>query len=176
MKEVLSIEWMTRDQNERISGAIEQERRRNSNRDCRRRGQHQHSEPGIHRHVGLRPSRYSLRHSPLTNRIPLLEQDRSCPNYEMRFVPEAGLMRVSWDFGDVPLPLGEGGAKRRVRAGIAPSSGPSGHLLPEGEGHARRGGHFREDHSVHAKFHTDLQILEFRISNFQCSRPPTRDL
>src|SRR6266568_9187031 len=117
MKEVLSIEWMTRDQNERISGAIEQERRRNSRTDA-----------------------------------------------------------VSWDFGDVPLPLGEGGAKRRVRAGIAPSSGPSGHLLPEGEGHERRGGHFREDHSVHAKFHTDLQILEFRISNFQCSRPPTQDL
>src|SRR6266516_6981941 len=38
-------------------------------------------------------------------------------------------------FGHVPLPLGEGGAKRRVRAGNAPSSGPSGHLLPEGEGH-----------------------------------------
>jgi len=37
--------------------------------------------------------------------------------------------------GNVPLPLGEGGAKRRVRAGKAPSSGPSGHLLPEGEGH-----------------------------------------
>src|SRR5947209_18006694 len=59
----------------------------------------------------------------------------------MRFVPEAGLMRVSWNslfgncFGDVPLPLGEGGAKRRVRAGNTPSSGPSGHLLPEGEGH-----------------------------------------
>src|SRR5947209_4577933 len=59
----------------------------------------------------------------------------------MRFVPEAGLMRVSWNslfgncFGDVPLRLGEGGAKRRVRAGNAPSSGPSGHLLPEGEGH-----------------------------------------
>jgi Rieske Fe-S protein len=32
-----------------------------------------------------------------------------------------------------PLPPGEGAAKRRVRAG-APSSGPSGHLLPEGEG------------------------------------------
>src|SRR6266567_6379202 len=117
MKEVLSIEWMTRDQNERISGAIEQERRRNSNRDCRRRGQHQHSEPGIHRHVGLRPSRYSLRHSPLTNRIPLLEQDRSCPNYEMRFVPEAGLMRVSWDFGDVPLPLGPFGRGWREAPG-----------------------------------------------------------
>src|SRR6266568_3300400 len=37
--------------------------------------------------------------------------------------------------GNVPLPLGEGGAKRRVRPGNAPSSGPSGHLLPEGEGH-----------------------------------------
>src|SRR6266487_3509731 len=32
--------------------------------------------------------------------------DHSCPNYEMRFAP-----------GAVPLPLGEGGAKRRVRAG-----------------------------------------------------------
>src|SRR5207245_694365 len=41
-------------------------------------------------------------------------------------------------FGHVPLPLGEGGAKRRVRAGNAPSSGPSGHLLPEGEGHEPR--------------------------------------
>src|SRR6266704_429821 len=38
-------------------------------------------------------------------------------------------------FGHVPLPLGEGGAQRRVRAGNAPSSGPSGHLLPGGEGH-----------------------------------------
>src|SRR2546428_12871206 len=38
-------------------------------------------------------------------------------------------------FGNVPLPLGECGAKRRVRAGNASSSGPSGHLLPEGEGH-----------------------------------------
>jgi len=37
--------------------------------------------------------------------------------------------------GNVPLPLGEGGAERRVRAGNAPSSGPSGHLLPGGEGH-----------------------------------------
>src|SRR5437867_10158565 len=48
------------------------------------------------------------------------------------------------------LPLGEGGAKRRVRAGYAPSSGPllrlrpiglalrPGHLLPEGEGHEPR--------------------------------------
>src|SRR6266571_1506709 len=84
--------------------------------------------------------------------------EHSCPNYEMRFAPEAGLMRVSWDslFGNLfracPAPLGEGGAKRRVRAGNAPSSGPSGHLLqrekeppfrliwtplpPEGEGHA----------------------------------------
>ena len=35
-------------------------------------------------------------------------------------------------------PLGEGGAKRRVRAGNAPSSGPSGHLLPKGEGHEPR--------------------------------------
>src|SRR6266581_837220 len=66
-----------------------------------------------------------------------IEQKRdSCPNYEMRFAPEAGLMRVSWDslFGNLfracPAPLGEGGAKRRVRAGNAPSSGPSGHLLP----------------------------------------------
>ena len=43
--------------------------------------------------------------------------------------------------GNVPLPLGplgEGGAKRRVRAENAPSSGPSGHLLPEGEGHEPR--------------------------------------
>src|SRR6266487_1398908 len=52
--------------------------------------------------------------------------------------------------GNVPLPLGEGGAKRRVRAGNAPSSGPllrlrpfglalrPGHLLPEGEGHEPR--------------------------------------
>src|SRR6266699_1966561 len=70
--------------------------------------------------------------------------EHSCPNYEMRFAPEPGLMRVSWDslFGNLfraslslCLPLGEGGAKRRVRAGNAPSSGPSGHLLPEGEGH-----------------------------------------
>ncbi len=54
-----------------------------------------------------------------------MKNDHSCPNYGRRFAPEAG----------VPLPLGEGGAKRRVRAGNAPSSGPSGHLLPEGEGH-----------------------------------------
>src|SRR5207244_3506270 len=59
----------------------------------------------------------------------------------MRFAPEAGLMRVSWDslFGNLfrgcPSPSGRGCAKRRVRAGNAPSSGPSGHLLPEGEGH-----------------------------------------
>src|SRR6266508_3935762 len=41
-------------------------------------------------------------------------------------------------FGGVPLPPGEGGAKRRVR-GVKPrerrpSSGASRHLLPEGEG------------------------------------------
>ena len=39
-----------------------------------------------------------------------------------------------------PLPPGEGVAKRRVRDLTSwkynPSSGPSGHLLPEGEGHA----------------------------------------
>src|SRR6266487_5161453 len=46
-----------------------------------------------------------------------------------------GILYLETCFGDVPLPLGEGGAKRRVRAGNAPSSGPSGHLLPEGEGH-----------------------------------------
>src|SRR5213083_1066885 len=70
--------------------------------------------------------------------------EHSCPNYGRRFAPEAGLMRVSWDslFGNLfracPAPLGEGGAKRRVRAGNAPSSGPSGHLLPKGEGHEPR--------------------------------------
>ena len=42
--------------------------------------------------------------------------------------------------GESPLPPGEGGAKRRVRAereklsSCLPSSGPSGHLLPKGEG------------------------------------------
>src|SRR6266545_6937975 len=58
-----------------------------------------------------------------------------------------GILYLETCFGDVPLPLGEGGAKRRVRAGNAPSSGPllrlrpfglalrPGHLLPEGEGH-----------------------------------------
>src|SRR5439155_1769554 len=39
---------------------------------------------------------------------------------------------------EMSLSLWEGGAKRRVRAGNAPSSGPSGHLLPEGEGHEPR--------------------------------------
>ena len=59
----------------------------------------------------------------------------------MPFAPEARVTRFLLDLyletcsGNVPLPLGEGGAKRRVRAGNAPSSGPSGHLLPEGEGH-----------------------------------------
>src|SRR5919198_1299589 len=37
------------------------------------------------------------------------------------------------EFRVFPLPAGEGGAKRRVRVG-RPSSGPSGHLLPKGEG------------------------------------------
>src|SRR3989449_4369668 len=43
-------------------------------------------------------------------------------------------------FREFPLPPGEGGAKRRVRArmpkhwAFLPSSGPSGHLLPKGEG------------------------------------------
>src|SRR6266487_4651358 len=46
-----------------------------------------------------------------------------------------GILYLETCSGNVPLPLGEGGAKRRVRAGNAPSSGPSGHLLPEGEGH-----------------------------------------
>src|SRR5439155_21166266 len=46
-----------------------------------------------------------------------------------------GILYLETCFGHVPLPLGEGGAKRRVRAGNAPSSGLSGHLLPEGEGH-----------------------------------------
>jgi len=41
-------------------------------------------------------------------------------------------------FREVPLPLGEGAAKRRVRAKDGPSSGPSGHLLPVGEGLAQR--------------------------------------
>ena len=50
-------------------------------------------------------------------------------------------------FSRVPLPPGapgEGGAKRRVRAGMdkrlanLPSSGASRHLLPEGEGLARK--------------------------------------
>src|SRR2546426_6616327 len=46
-------------------------------------------------------------------------------------------------FSRVPLSPGEGGAKRRVRArmlkhwAFLPSSGPSGHLLPEGEGLSR---------------------------------------
>jgi len=40
-------------------------------------------------------------------------------------------------FREVPLPLGEGAAKRRVRAKDQPSSGPSGHLLPVGEGLAQ---------------------------------------
>src|SRR5437867_9685799 len=46
-----------------------------------------------------------------------------------------GILYLETCSGHVPLPLEEGGAKRRVRAGNAPSSGPSGHLLPEGEGH-----------------------------------------
>ncbi len=46
-----------------------------------------------------------------------------------------GILYLETCSGNVPLPLGEGGAKFRVRAGNAPSSGPSGHLLPEGEGH-----------------------------------------
>src|SRR6266581_2746852 len=44
-----------------------------------------------------------------------IEQKRdSCPNYEMRFAPEAGLMRVSWHslFGNLfracPSPFGRG--------------------------------------------------------------------
>src|SRR2546422_8118246 len=46
-------------------------------------------------------------------------------------------------FREFPLPPGEGGAKRRVRArmpkhwAFLPSSGPAGHLLPKGEGLAR---------------------------------------
>src|SRR5881397_2867297 len=54
----------------------------------------------------------------------------------MRFAPEAGLMRVS--VSGMSLSLWERVAKRRVRAGKAPSSGPSGHLLPEGEGQFQR--------------------------------------
>src|SRR5712671_6470148 len=49
-----------------------------------------------------------------------------------------------WFVSKIPLPQGEGAAKRRVRESIfettpirIPSSGPSGHLLPEGEGLAR---------------------------------------
>src|SRR5215471_11968490 len=42
--------------------------------------------------------------------------------------------RMEPGFAEVPLPLGEGAAKRRVRARDPPSSGPSGHLLPKGEG------------------------------------------
>jgi len=43
------------------------------------------------------------------------------------------------DVGIIPLLKGEGGAKRRVRGKemalfLYPSSGPSGHLLPSGEG------------------------------------------
>ncbi len=38
-----------------------------------------------------------------------------------------GILYLETCFGDVPLPLGEGGAKRRVRV-----------LLPEGEGQERR--------------------------------------
>src|SRR2546428_4822155 len=40
--------------------------------------------------------------------------EHSCPNYEMRFAPEAGLMWVSWDslFGNLfracPSPFGRG--------------------------------------------------------------------
>src|SRR5262249_35733373 len=40
-------------------------------------------------------------------------------------------------FREVPLPLGEGAAKRRGRAKNRPPSGPSGHLLPKGEGFAQ---------------------------------------
>src|SRR6266566_3965059 len=46
--------------------------------------------------------------------------------------------RMPTCFGGVPLPPGEGGAKRRVRGvksrECRPSSGASRHLLPEGEG------------------------------------------
>ena len=42
--------------------------------------------------------------------------------------------KMETGFREIPLPLGEGAAKRRVRVKDRPSSGPSGHLLPEGEG------------------------------------------
>src|SRR5262245_45708493 len=52
----------------------------------------------------------------------------------MRLEIMSGLWNPSVAGRGVPLPLGEGAAKRRVRAKDRPSSGPSGHLLPEGEG------------------------------------------
>src|SRR2546422_220032 len=68
--------------------------------------------------------------------------------------PERGLKPATWSLDicssgkrlkRVPLPLGEGAAKRRVRAGMRttflpslPSPRPSGHPLPEGEGLAPR--------------------------------------
>src|SRR5436190_12049853 len=71
--------------------------------------------------------------------------DHCCPNYNLVLGSNACVAWVSvWPSckGCVPLPSGEGGAERRVRVRECvkswPSSGPPGHLLPKGEGHALR--------------------------------------
>src|SRR5215831_11228045 len=83
-----------------------------------------------HSYGGLSsPLRHRSKNEPcLNNATPPVRQ--TCPN------PFCELLEIQAEHGfrEVPLPLGEGAAKRRVRAKDRPSSGPSGHLLPVGEG------------------------------------------
>src|SRR6266699_7243163 len=115
--------------------------------------------------------------------------EHSCPNYEMRFAPEAGLMWVSWDslFGNLfracPSPFGRGwreapgeGRKctlirpfgppsprgRRTRAPISANLDTS---APRGKGTRPR---------LHARASPKCQMLGCPMYDLKCTCPTTQ--
>src|SRR6266581_7121549 len=71
----------------------------------------------------------------------LSPREHSCANYGMRFAPEAGLMRASWDslFGNLfracPSPFGRGWREAPGEGRKCTLIRPFGPPSPRGEGH-----------------------------------------